>query len=401
MELRGGIIYTPFERLDEARIRISGKRITSVTKDGSLKAKGKDRGTILDVTGNLVIPGLIDIHMHGGFGWDASSGPPDEEVLIKLARSGTTAFLPTIYPVGRRNSRISTIHAYQDFFKYNHEGTMALGLHMEGPFLNPELGAQKPEYCEVPGRDGYETYLDAAGNKLLMMTLSPELDGSIKLIKSLKRRGIIPAAGHSSAGKDDLEGALRAGLIHGTHIFNATSRPGSNMKGVIKSGMDEFCLAHDEISVDIMVDSQGLHFDNILLKLAWKSKRPDKLLIISDSMKVAELPSGKYDSVDGRKLVVDRGDVAYFDNGIPCGSTMTIIGALKNLINRLNLTLEEALQTATVNPAKLLGIEDSKGSIAPGMDADIVVVDESLNVYMTIVEGKIVYKDKSIREGEN
>jgi N-acetylglucosamine-6-phosphate deacetylase len=287
------------------------------------------------------------------------------------------------------------MRAYKNFFKHQHDGARVLGLHMEGPFLNPKLGAQKPEYCEVPGRDGYETYLDEAGNKLLMMTLSPELDGSVELIKSLKKRGIIPAVGHSSAGKDELEPALKAGLKHGTHIFNATRRPDSGAKGVIRSGMDEFCLLHDEISVDIMVDNEGLHFDDILLGLAWKCKGPDKLLIMSDSHKMTGLPPGKY-NWDGRKLVATQDDVAYLENGCLAGSIMTIIGALKNIMNRLNLPLEEALQTATVNPAKLLGIEKSKGSIVPGMDADIVVVDESLKVYMTIVEGKIAYKDKSI-----
>ena len=398
MELRGGIVYTPFERLEQADICVRGKKITAVTQVGE---KTKEKGAVvIDITGKLVIPGLIDIHMHGGFGWDVNSGPPKEETLIRLARLGTTSFLPTLYSTESREIIITAIRRYKKFLEKEYEGARILGIHMEGPFLNPKLGAQKPECCEVPKRDGFKVYLDEADKILLMMTLSPELDGSIKLIENLSRRGIVPAVGHSSAGKDELGDALKAGLRHGTHIFNATSRPDSKMKGAIKSGMDEFCLAHDEISVDIMVDSQGLHFDNILLQLAWKCKGPDKLFIISDSMWVVGLTPGRYDSSDGRKIIIDGSDVARLENGCLSGSSMTIIGALKNIIHRLNLPIEEALQTATVNPAKLLGIENSKGSIAPGMDADMVVVDKSLNVYMTIVEGKIMYKDKSIRGGK-
>lgn len=399
MELRGGIVYTPFERIEGANICVAGKKITGVTHLRSHRMETQNDRSVIDVTGKLVIPGLIDIHMHGGFGWDVNSGPAKEEVIMQLARLGTTSFLPTLYSTEKRELIITAIRRYKKFMGKEYEGARILGIHMEGPFLNPKLGAQKPECCEVPKRDGFNIYLDEADNILLMMTLSPELDGSIKLIENLSRRGIVPAVGHSSAGKDELGDALKAGLRHGTHIFNATRRPDSGAKGVIRSGMDEFCLLHDDLFSDIMVDSQGLHFDDILLGLAWKCKGPDKLLVISDSHKMTGLPPGKYDW-DGRKLVATQDDVAYLEDGGLAGSVMTIIGALKNIMHRLNLPLEEALRTATINPAKLLGIENSKGCIAPGMDADMVVVDESLNVYMTIVEGKIVYKDKSIKGGD-
>jgi N-acetylglucosamine-6-phosphate deacetylase len=388
IQLRGGTVLTPFEGLEGINVTVVGSKITSLT------AHDSEGGLCIDVSGKIVIPGLIDIHMHGGFGWEVIDGPPSEELLGELARRGTTSFLPTIYPTGDRDGIVTAICAYRKFLEGQYSGARILGLHMEGPFLNPLLGAQRPEYCEIPRRDGFEMYLDEAGDALLMMTLSPELEGSIELIESLKQKSIVPAVGHSAAGKDVLERAFSAGLRHGTHIFNATSRPESPFgKGAMRSNMDEFCLVHDEMSADIMVDGKGMHFDDVHLQLVWKCKGPERLLVISDSTQVAGLPPGEYDW-DDRKIVVDGGDVGYLDNVGLAGSTMTIIGPLKNIMNRLNLPLENVLCTATVNPARLLGLEHAKGSIAPGMDADIVVVDKSLNVYLTMVEGEIVYRDE-------
>jgi N-acetylglucosamine-6-phosphate deacetylase len=390
IQLRGGTVLTPFEKLEQTNVCVRDSKITSVTR------RDCECDVVIDASGKIVIPGLIDIHMHGGFGWEMMSGPPSEEILMELARRGMTSFLPTIHPIGDRNDIVTAIRAYRKFLERRYEGVRILGLHMEGPFLNPVLGAQRPERCEIPGRDGFDVYLDEAGDALLMMTLSPELEGSIELIEGLNRRGIVPAVGHSAAGKDILERAFSAGLRHGTHIFNATSRPASLYgKGVMLSGMDEFCLVRDEMFVDVMVDNKGMHFDDIHLQLAWKCKGPDKLLVISDSTKVAGLPPGKYD-YGGRNMIVDGSGVGYIDNVGLAGSTMMIIGALKNIANRLNLPLEKVLCTATVNPARLLGLDHSKGKITPGMDADMVVVDESLNVYLTMVEGNIAYKHDSI-----
>ncbi|OFX18002.1 MAG: hypothetical protein A2Z18_02330 [Armatimonadetes bacterium RBG_16_58_9] len=382
-DLHGGIVYTPFEKLEGVDICIKDGRIASIAEHGC-----RD-GSVIDVLGRIVIPGLIDIHTHGAFGWDASIRPPDEAALIQLARHGTTALLPTMYPVTGRAERLSVLRAYSSYLKGHRVGAAVLGVHMEGPFLNPDLGAQMAEWCESPDRHGFDVYLDEPESAISVMTLSPELPGSDALVRALRGKGIIAAVGHSAADRETLERARQYGLSHGTHIFNATARPDPVYGGCISPDMNEFCLANDDMTVDVVVDSGKIHLDDILLRLALKCKWPDKLIIISDSMMLAGLPPGSYDGADGRELFSD-GDVCRFADGGICGSAMTILDALRNLVARLNLPLEHALPMATSNPARLLGLGDSKGAIAPGMDADIVVLDESFGVQVAMVGGVIV-----------
>lgn len=384
IDICGGVVYTPSERLDGANICIKDGRISAITNVPCAD------GAVVDVSGKAVIPGLIDIHMHGAFGWDASVSPPDESVLIALARRGTTSLLPTVYPVASREDRVFVLRSYLEFCRSWQSGARMLGVHMEGPFLNPELGAQLPEWCESPAADGFDVYLKEFGGLLRMMTLSPELEGSERLVNALRERNIVAAVGHSAADKDALEHVRDAGLSHGTHIFNATKRPDPPYGGCISPDMNDFCLAEKDMTVDVVADGQSIHVDDILLRLAWQCKYPDRFMLISDSMPVAGLSPGRYDSKDGRKLVLDDADVCRFEDGSICGSKMTMLDALKNLMVRLDLALDQALPAATSNPAKLLGLQDRKGAIALGMDADIVVLDESLNVHLAIVGGRII-----------
>jgi N-acetylglucosamine-6-phosphate deacetylase len=282
--LHGGIVYTPSERLEGVDICIKDGRIASIAEHGC-----RD-GLAIDVSGRSVIPGLIDIHTHGAFGWDASIRPPDEATLIQLARHGTTALLPTMYPVTGRAERLSVLRAYRSYLKDHRAGAAVLGVHMEGPFLNPDLGAQMGQWCESPDRHGFEIYLDESECAVSVMTLSPELPGSDMLVRALRSRGIIAAVGHSAADRETLERARQYGLSHGTHIFNATARPAPVYGGCVSPDMNEFCLANDDMTVDVVVDSGRIHLDDILLRLALKCKWPDKLIIISDSMMLAVVP---------------------------------------------------------------------------------------------------------------
>ncbi len=385
IDVSGGIVYTPSQRLENANICIKDGRIAGVTE-----APCGD-GEVIDAAGKVVIPGLIDIHTHGALGWDASAGPPGEDHLIELARRGTTSLLPTIYPVASRAERVFVLKSYRELSGNRRPGAEVLGLHMEGPFLNPNLGAQLPEWCESPAIDGFSVYLDEFGELIRVMSLSPELEGSEQLIEALRRRGTVVAVGHSAAGKGVMERSRAAGLSHCTHIFNATARPPLVHEGcVVAPDMNEFCLADRDMTVDVVVDGQSIHMDDIILRLTWMCKGPDRLILISDSMYTAGLSPGRYTGEDGRNLVVDSTDVCVCEDVGICGSTMMMLDTLRNLMARLDLPLEQALPAATSNPARLLGLGDRKGGVAAGMDADLVVLDESMNVYMSLVGGRIV-----------
>ena len=388
IDISGAVVYTPHQRFEEANVCVKDGRIARVTK-----APCAD-GQVIDAANKAVIPGLIDIHMHGGFGWDASVKPPDESELIQLAHRGTTAVLPAVYPVAGREDRLQVLRSYLEFSKSRPSGAEVLGIHMEGPFLNPKYGAQLPEWCESPAVDGFSVYTEEFGDLIRVMTISPELEGSDQLVRALREHGIVAAAGHSEADKDAMERARRAGLNHCTHIFNATERPPRVAPGCVAPDMNEFCLADPDMTADVVVDGQSAHLDDVMLRLAWECKGPEKLVLISDSMSVAGLNPGSYPSEDGRELFVDSTDVCRLECGGLCGSTMTMLDALRNLMDRLDLPLEQALPAATSNAARLLGFDDRKGGIAPGMDADLIVLDESMNVHTAIVGGRMVEEEQ-------
>ena len=357
----------------------------------------------IDARKHTVIPGLIDIHNHGtageSFMWGCS-----EKARSFLASKGTTALLATAYPYVDREGILEGLKQLrrQIAEQKPKEGAQILGIHCEGPFLEPSLGAQMPELCWPINSENISALLDTAGEDLKLLALSPELPGAEDLIKQAVDRGIIVSAAHSQAGAEDMKRACRAGLSHMTHIFNATYRPPPAAgAGVLGVGCDEFALTYDDMTAEVIVDCQGFHVSPYWLGILFRCKSKDKIALISDSTSIAGQEPGIYPQPDGSKLILREGeDVGWVESkskNALAGSVMTMHDALLNLMRHMQMPIEEAIECASLTPARILGLEQNRGSIEQGKDADLVVLDDQLKVVLTMVAGEVVFSEQTSR----
>lgn len=335
-----------------------------------------------DFKEDYISPGFIDIHIHGSIGKDFLDCEYDdiETLSLFLAQNGVTSFLPTIVtaPLEDMKKAIEKIELYIQNQKI---GAKVLGIHIEGPFLNPKYkGAQREDCIIKPDLDILRYLLSS---NLKIMTLAPELEGAFELIKYLVKNNVIVSAGHTDATLDITKKAKELGLSNITHLFNGMRPLHHREPGIVGTALIE-----DELSVELIAD--GFHLADTILKLVYKTKPKDKIILVTDAMMAAGLNDGEY-SLAGQKVLVKDGK-ATLESGSLAGSTLRMNKAVKNFKEKVGVKLEDAVYIASYSPAKLLGVENKKGSLEVGKDADIIIFDKDLNIKMTIVEGKIVYK---------
>lgn len=335
-----------------------------------------------DFKEDYISPGFIDIHIHGSIGKDFLDCEYNdiETLSLFLAQNGVTSFLPTIVtaPLEDMKKGIEKIELYIQNQKI---GAKVLGIHIEGPFLNPKYkGAQREDCIIKPDLDILRYLLSS---NLKIMTLAPELEGAFELIKYLVKNNVIVSAGHTDATLDITKKAKELGLSHITHLFNGMRPLHHREPGIVGTALIE-----DELSVELIAD--GFHLADTILKLVYKTKPKDKIILVTDAMMAAGLNDGEY-SLAGQKVLVKDGK-ATLESGSLAGSTLRMNKAVKNFKEKVGVKLEDAVYIASYSPAKLLGVENKKGSLEVGKDADIIIFDKDLNIKMTIVEGKIIYK---------
>ena len=388
-----GKLVNPGSAKQDILITIEDEKIASLSSTGGQAPTTGD----IDARGYTVIPGLIDIHIHGAVGENFATDCT-EKARSFLASRGTTAFLATNYPIPRDQylaglaqlrRRISTQEPT--------EGAQILGIRCEGPFLEPSLGAQKAELCWEITADNTKLMLEAAGQDLRILDLSPELSNAEIVIEQAVRQGIIVSAAHTAADAQQMERAFRAGLSHATHIFNATERPpAASGKGVLGVGSDEFSLANQAMTAEVVVDCCGYHVSPYWLEILFRCKDKSKLSLISDATKISGLAPGDYSQDDGSRIILRDGeDVGWLysqDKTGLSGSAMTLRDGLLNLMRQRRIDLQDAIECATLSPARILGLDKQKGSIETGKDADLVVLDDDLQVVLTIIAGRVVYR---------
>lgn len=359
----------------------------------------KEIGTKLDITepfpyrdGDVVLPGFIDEHIHGADGVDVMDGTVDALSVVSkaLAREGTTSFLATTMTQSRDNilKALSAIKTYMDMAKQPNDcdgGAEILGVHLEGPFISEKhIGAQPLKYLSDPKPQVFDEYFAASGNSVKLVTLAPEEHGADELLRALTAKGVHPSAGHSDAGYNDIKAAIQNGLDCVTHTFNAQRGIHHREIGVAGSA-----LLEDELYAEAICDL--IHLSAPAIKLLVKNKPKDKLILITDSMRAKNLPDGESE-IGGQKVIVKNGE-ARLENGALAGSTLKMNDALKNLVLKLDVPFTQAVNYATANPAKHLGVFDRKGSIKAGKDADFCVLTCEFDVETTITRGKITYRN--------
>lgn len=344
-------------------------------------------GEIIEIPEDAaVLPAFIDTHVHGAGGADAMDGSREALSVIAetLAKEGTASFLATTMTQSPENI-IRALSAVKEYMSAAPDtGAKILGVHLEGPFIAEKFkGAQPLEYVAAPDIKVFEKYNEAAGGAIKIVTMAPETEGAEDFIKYLAKNHIIASIGHTAAKYADVERAVAAGAKNVTHTYNAQSPLHHRDIGVVGSA-----LLIDGLQTEIIADT--IHVSVPALKLLVKNKSADKVTLITDAMRAKGMPDGESE-LGGQKVFVKNGEARLID-GTLAGSVLRMNVAVKNMVLKAGVPFERAVDFASLNPAKELGIADKKGSIAPGKDADFTVLDGEFNVLMTIRAGKIIYR---------
>jgi N-acetylglucosamine-6-phosphate deacetylase len=380
-------------------------------ENGSISSIGSDINLnpgleSIDLSGATLLPGFIDVHIHGAVGVDVMSATPAalQEVSVFLASQGVTAWLPTLVPGSDEeyeNVATSVAQSMRNQAENvpgdlvgNVAGNVAgtepgtprsgariLGLHYEGPFVNSaQCGALHVEHFKTYSGPSDLDRLRVTPEMKKMITLAPEVDGAIDLIRELTRRGWIVSLGHTRAPLPILNNAFEAGARHMTHFMNAMSPLHHRNPGPIAWG-----LSHDDVSVDMIAD--GIHLDPFMLRLLVKLKGPRSISLISDAIAAAGRGDGDY-KIWGETITVKNGRTSNASGSI-AGSVITMLDAVK-VMHSLGISYVDLAHLASLNPARLLGIDSECGSIEPGKRADLVALDSNSNVLLTLISGRIV-----------
>lgn len=335
---------------------------------------------VLEADGMILSPGFIDLQLNGGFGHDFTADPGSMwEVARQLLQHGVTSFLPTII-----TSPAERIKEAQEVWSKGPPpgfvGAVPLGLHLEGPFLNPaKKGAHNPAYLRLPDIAMVSDWSPENGVRLV--TLAPELAGADEVISILTQRSVRVSAGHSMATVEEGRSAIRAGVTYGTHLFNAMPALGHREPGLAGA-----LLEAEQVVAGIIAD--GIHADPLMVKLAWRLKGRHGLNLVTDAMAALGMPPGGYALGDG-EAVSDGAAVRRVD-GTLAGSVLSMDRAVRNLALYTGCETHEAICAATSMPAQLLGIDRERGRIAQGCRADLVLLTPELRVASTIVGGAVV-----------
>jgi N-acetylglucosamine-6-phosphate deacetylase len=400
--LRGARLVLPQGVVEGASLLVQRGRIARISSNAEEEFSPLDT-TSLDLSGLTVYPGFIDVHLHGAVGVDTMEATTDDlsRVAQFLARSGVTSWLPTLVPAPfadyqRAASAVEQLIARQDESD-TPAAARALGLHYEGPFINTaQCGALRPPYFrtytkpedidELPVAHLPKDVPEDVPQAIRMITVAPEIEGGIELVRELAARGWIVSIGHTRADVESLEAALAAGARHMTHFFNAMSPLNHRAPGPVGWG-----LMRDAITCDIIADGQ--HVAPLMLQLALRCKTAERLLLISDAV----APTGEGDGefrIWNEKITVAAGRTQN-ERGSIAGSVITMRDAVRQML-ALGVAPHEAARMASANPARLLGIAESYGTIEAGKRADLAALDAQGNVQLTLIGGRIAFEQTNI-----
>jgi len=335
-----------------------------------------------------IVPGFIDMHIHGAGGADAMDATPAalNKIAQHLVKEGTTAFLATTMTQSKQAIEAALKNAGEFIHSTENRAGQAeiIGIHLEGPFIHPKRkGAQPEEFILLPSPSQFDEWQELAQNTIRLVTMAPERENGTALVKHLAEHGVIASIGHSDANYQDILAAVKAGASHVTHLFNG-------MKGLHhrEPGTAGGALLRQELTVELIAD--GIHVHPKMIDLVLRLKDIDHTVLITDSMRAKWLPDGESE-LGGQKVFVSNGK-ATLEDGTLAGSILKLNQGVKHVMEFANRTLTEVVKLVTMNPAKELGLDHRKGSIEVGKDADLVVLNEECEPILTICRGKIAFQ---------
>jgi len=377
--LKNANVVLPDRTIEHGAVLVEDGLVAAVFEDEIPSA-----AEALDLSGLTLLPGFIDVHIHGAAGVDVMEATADGlgEVSRYLASQGVTAWLPTFVPASDENYATG-IAAIAEAMKSDANGARVLGVHYEGPFVNSaQCGALHVEYFKTYSSPADLDGLPVRPAMVRMITLAPEVAGGIELVRELNRRGWVVSIGHTRASLDLLDEALAAGARHMTHFMNAMAPLHHRNPGPIAWG-----LAHESVTCDIIAD--GIHLDPFILRLLVKLKGVERLILISDAIAAAGEGDGDY-QIWGETIAVKNGRTANASGSI-AGSVINMLDAVR-MMRSLGVSDVGVAQMASTNPARLLGLADVCGSIEVGKRADLVAVDPGGKVGVTLLGGQVSFR---------
>ncbi|WP_066497159.1 N-acetylglucosamine-6-phosphate deacetylase [Abyssisolibacter fermentans] len=360
-----------------------------IIKDGIIEQicqEDKEKQEILDLTGYKVLPGLIDMHIHGANSYDTMDASYEalNEISKYLAQNGITAFLPTTMTV-KWESSLKAVENIDKAMKKGVDGAEIIGAYVEGPYITKEhKGAQPEAFIRDLDINDLEELISASNNSIKILTIAPEKEKTIEAIKFLTARGIEVSLGHTNATFEQTKKAIENGARIGVHTFNGMRGLHHREPGVVGA-----LLAIDDVYTELIADT--IHVNPAVMKILAKCKGVDKVCLISDCMRAGGLDDGEY--ILGELEVVVKDSIPRLKTGSLAGSTLKLINAVKNMIQKVNIDPIDAVHMASLVPAKILKMDDMIGSIKQNKKANLTVIDDNYNVVMTIIEGKIVYNN--------
>lgn len=355
-------------------------------EDGKIKKINPtnfDSDHVLDANGLYISPGFIDVHIHGAGGFDTMDGTVDalNTIAKTIVQHGTTSFTPTTMTVSAEAIQKS-MKVIKLLKEEGTDGANVLGAHLEGPFISPEaIGAQNPNYLLPPSIVAYEEMVRDCEDAVVSITLAPEIDGAKELIEYLSKKGIICSLGHTKASYDQAMECIKCGACHSTHLYNAMTPLNHRAPGVVGAIFDS------DITTETISD--GIHISYPSLRIAYRQKGTDKVLLVTDAMMACCMPDGEY-SLGGQDVTVSNG-AARLKSGSLAGSVLTLDKAVRNVYKNSNYPLNEIVKMASYNGAKHCKVDNHKGLIKEGYDADLILFDDDINIEKVFVSGKEVY----------
>ncbi|WP_017260079.1 N-acetylglucosamine-6-phosphate deacetylase [Pedobacter arcticus] len=386
-----GKVITPKGIIENGFVLIHGEIIENV---GEGEVEVSEDTILIDAKGKFISPGFIDIHVHGGGGHDFMDGSVD--AFLKIAEThvkyGTTALNPTTL-TSEVEDLFITLDSYKEANRLNTKGAQFLGVHLEGPyFAISQRGAQDPKYIRNPNPEEYKKILDYSDD-IIRWSAAPELPGAIEFGRYVRSKGKVLALAHTDALYEEALEGFNNGYTLATHFYSAmstvTRRNAYRYAGVVEAG-----YLIDEMDVEVIAD--GVHLPAPLLQLIYKIKGPDRIALITDAMRAAGMPEGESilgNKDTGLKVIVEGGVAKLPDLSAFAGSVATADRLVRTMVYDAGIPIIDVVKMISETPARIMGVNKTKGTLEKGKDADVVIFDDQIKIAMTIVKGDIKYRE--------
>ena len=380
--IHAGQIITPLRTIRQGTLVIDRGRIAALSGTAV-----PDSAHVIDARDKIVAPGFIDNHVHGAIGHSFAEGPEAVRAIAHFrASTGTTGFLPTLGGATTLEGLLRPIRIVRQVMKEGTGGTQILGIHNEGAYLSPRKPGVNPvELMRPLDIREVDAMQEAAEGSIRLVSVAPDEKGGLDFIRGLRSMGIVASIAHTDTDYETILQAVNAGATYATHTYNGMRGLHHRDPGVVGA-----ILTCDQIFAELIAD--GVHVHPPAMDILMRCKGRDRVVLVTDNSPMAGTPDGVYQGFGGQQIEKKAGVLRSLDTGSIAGSAMAFNEDVDNMVKWVGIPLPQAIQLASLNPARALGLDAHKGSLEVGKDADLIIIDENVNVYLTMVHGEIVYQ---------